>query len=119
MSIKNGKTWKTTAPDLKSANVYAVAIDPTEASKLAAGGWDTGIYTSNDSGVTWSKASGTLTSPNITSVVYDQNVDHRLWASTFEEGTFYSDDGGANWTNANIDGAYVFDLGFLPKGLNL
>lgn len=119
ISLNNGKTWKLTAPDLKSANVYAVAIDPTDASKLAAGGWDTGIYTSNDSGVTWSKAQGVLPSSNITSVVYDQTVDHRLWASTFEEGTFYSDDGGASWTNANIDGAYVFDLGFLPKGLNL
>lgn len=113
LSIDDGKTWKSTAPALISANVYGVAIDPFNADNMAAGGWDTGIYISGDRGKTWKKAEGILRSENITSVIYDANVPNRLWASTFEEGTYYTEDAGKTWTTANLDGAYVQDLGFI------
>ncbi|MDG2169336.1 MAG: hypothetical protein P8L44_15570 [Opitutales bacterium] len=119
ISKDDGESWEATAPALKDANVYGVAVDPHQDSNLAAGGWTTGVHLSNDSGKTWKQVSPEFPSANITSVVFDANVPHRLWASTFEEGTFYTDDMGANWTNADLDGAYVFDLGFLPKSVKL
>ncbi|MCB1120670.1 MAG: hypothetical protein KJT03_03910 [Verrucomicrobiae bacterium] len=115
VSTDDGKTWKATAPALKEANIYGVAIDPFEADNLAAGGWGTGVYLTEDRGKSWEKARGKLPSDNITSVLFDVNVSHRIWASTFEEGTYFSDDFGNSWTTAELDGAYVQDLGFLPQ----
>lgn len=115
ISHNDGRSWRPTAPEIKGANVYGVAIDPFDDSRMAAGGWATGVYLSENSGKTWKKAQGTMPSDNITALIFDVNTPHRLWVSTFEEGTFHSDDGGADWINANLDGAYVFDLGFLPR----
>ncbi|MCZ6675115.1 MAG: hypothetical protein O7C75_19450 [Verrucomicrobia bacterium] len=114
ISRDDGQSWKSSTSALKDANVYAVAIDPFDSSSLAAGGWSTGVYLSDNGGKSWMKAKGELPSPNITSMVFDANVPHRVWVSTFEEGTFYSDNAGSTWINADLDGAYVFDLGFLP-----
>ncbi len=113
------KTWQATAPALSNANVYGVAIDPYNSSHLAAGGWDAGVHLSSDGGKSWKLVSESFPSQNVTSVIFDDNVPGRLWASTFEEGTFYSDDKGSSWTNAQLDGAYVFDLGFMPKSVKL
>ncbi|MFP4281904.1 MAG: WD40/YVTN/BNR-like repeat-containing protein [Opitutales bacterium] len=116
LSRNNGRTWRATAPALAEANIYGVAIDPTDGSRLAAGGWGTGVHLSTDGGRSWARAEGTLPSSNLTAMTFDPRHPGRLWASTFEEGTFFSDDGGRNWTSAALDGAYVFDLGFLsPK----
>jgi len=115
ISLDDGHTWQSSAPPLKDDNVYAVAINPSDPSYLAAGGWSTGVYLSNNGGKSWMKADGDLPSPNITAMVFDANESQRVWVSTFEEGTFYSDDEGFTWANTNLDGAYVFDLGFLPN----
>ena len=114
LSTDDAKSWKPVAPALKDANVYGVAIDPFDENRLAAGGWGTGVHISDDQGKTWRQAASSLKSDNITSVIYDANIPHRLWASTFEEGSYYTDDGGQSWTSANLDGAYVQDIWFLP-----
>ena len=120
MSRDDGKTWTNTAAALREANVYGVAVDPHQSATLAAGGWTTGVHLSTDGGNSWKSISPSFPSQNITSVVFDANVAGRLWASTFEEGTFYSDDQGTTWNHAQqLDGAYVFDLGFLPTSLKL
>ncbi len=119
ISKDDGKSWTATAPSLNKANVYGVAVDPHNSTNLAGGGWTSGVHLTTDGGKTWRSVSKNLPSQNITSVVFDTSVSGRLWASTFEEGTFYTDDNGTNWTNAQLDGAYVFDLGFLPKAVKL
>lgn len=116
ISRDDAHSWEPAAPALAAANVYGVAIDPYEADHLAAGGWDSGVHVSRDGGRTWRPAAP-IPSLNITAMVFDDNTPHRLWASTFEEGTFYSDDHGQSWTTAHLDGAYVFDLGFLPAAV--
>ncbi|MEX0330479.1 MAG: WD40/YVTN/BNR-like repeat-containing protein [Puniceicoccaceae bacterium] len=113
ISHDDAVSWKAVAPALSEANVYGVAVDPHDSNHLAAGGWDTGIHLSSDGGITWQKATD-LVSPNVTAVCFDANVPGRLWASTFEEGTYFTDDMGKNWKSADLDGAYVFDIGFLP-----
>ncbi|MEX0324890.1 MAG: WD40/YVTN/BNR-like repeat-containing protein [Puniceicoccaceae bacterium] len=113
ISHDDAVSWKPVAPELSQANVYGVAVDPHDSTNLAAGGWDTGVHVSIDGGTTWQQAAD-LVSPHVTVVCFDANVPGRLWASTFEEGTYFSDDMGRTWTSADLDGAYVFDIGFLP-----
>jgi photosystem II stability/assembly factor-like uncharacterized protein len=114
VSRDDGRTWEAVADALNTANVYAVAIDPFSGSRMAAGGWGTGVHVSKDGGSSWQAVEGALPSPNVTAMVFDEMIAGRLWISTFEEGTFFSDDMGQSWQTANLDGAYVFDLGFLP-----
>ena len=113
ISRDDGATWQPSCPDLATANMYAVAVDPADAANLIVGGWGTGVYVSNNRGEDWKHTTGKLPSPNVTALLFDENHPGRLWASTFEEGTFYTDDSGSTWHSAHLDGAYVFDLGFL------
>jgi ligand-binding sensor domain-containing protein len=113
LSTDDGRTWRPTAPDLASANVYGVALDPADPARMAAGGWGTGVHVSTDGGSTWTRAPGELPSPNITAMIFDRWETGRLWVSTFEKGTFHSDDAGATWSDPTLVGAYVFDLGYL------
>jgi photosystem II stability/assembly factor-like uncharacterized protein len=114
ISHDDGHTWKAGDAGIDNANVYGVAIDPYNGMNMAAGGWTTGVHLSSDGGKSWHQAEGPLPSPNITSMVYDVNTPNRLWACTFEEGTYFTDDNGVTWTSAELDGAYVYDIGFLP-----
>lgn len=114
LSKDNGKTWSPTAPSLADKNVYAVAVDPDDASKLAAGGWGTGVWVSEDGGKSWSQRSAGLPSDNVTVMTFDGNKANRLYVSTFEEGTVYSDDMGLSWNDGGLHGAYVYDLGMVP-----
>jgi ligand-binding sensor domain-containing protein len=81
---------------------------------MAAGGWDSGVWVSEDGGETWIDRGVGLPSPNVTAVTFDPNVPDRLWVSTFEEGTYYSDDNGKIWVDGNLYGAYVLDLDSIP-----
>ena len=115
ISHDNGASWEAAAPALASANIYTVAAAPSDPRLLAAGGWETGVSISRDAGQTWSSHREGLPSPNVTAMIFDRYKPQRLWVSTFEEGTVYSDDFGQTWQDGNLFGAYVFDLGFLPK----
>jgi photosystem II stability/assembly factor-like uncharacterized protein len=114
LSSDDGASWQATAPALATANVYGVAVDPTDARRLAAGGWQTGVHLSTDGGVTWQARTEGLPSLNFLTLAYDPNVPGRLWASAFEEGTVYSDDDGLTWQDGGLYGALVNDFGFLP-----
>ncbi|MBD5777885.1 hypothetical protein IEN85_00060 [Pelagicoccus sp. NFK12] len=113
LSRNDGKTWSQTAPALANNNIYAVAVDPFDASRMAAGGWGTGVWVSNDGGETWRARGEGLPSQNVTSMVFDPQQKGRLWVSTFEEGTVHSDNLGRNWNEGGLMGAYVYDLGVI------
>ncbi|MEZ5413042.1 MAG: YCF48-related protein [Opitutaceae bacterium] len=110
-----GKTWAQTDPGSASANLYAAAIDPDDAARLAIGGWGAGVRVSADGGVNWTDRSAGLPVKNVFVVAFDPDVKGRLWASTFEEGTFYSDDLGLTWQDGGLYGAYGFDFVFVPS----
>lgn len=113
LSTNDGKTWTTTAPQMSEANIYAVALDPKDPSRLAVAGWGTGVWFSSDGGETWVDRGEGLPSQNITSMSFDPKDTRRLWVSTFEEGTVYSDNNGGDWVDGGLMGAYVFDLGVI------
>jgi photosystem II stability/assembly factor-like uncharacterized protein len=114
LSTDDGRTWRAVAPALATANVYGVTVDPTDARRLAAGGWQTGVHLSTDGGATWHHRTAGLPSLNFLALAYDPVTPGRLWASAFEEGTVYSDDDGVTWHDGGLYGALVNDLGFLP-----
>jgi len=114
LSTDDGASWRLTAPDVASANLYACAVDPHDANNLAVGGWDVGVVTSNDGGATWQNRAAGLPSPNVLTLVYDPHHAGRVWAASFEEGIVFSDDAGATWQDGGLDGSLTNDLGFLP-----
>ena len=81
---------------------------------MAAGGWDAGVWISDDGGKTWRDRSAGLPSKNVTAMAYDPIRTDRLWVSTFEEGTYFSDELGATWKDGNLYGAYVLDMDVIP-----
>ncbi|MCH6258711.1 hypothetical protein MLD52_19280 [Puniceicoccaceae bacterium K14] len=111
LSKDDGKSWSKTAPELGNANIYAVAMDSSDESRLAVAGWGTGVWISIDGGASWIDRGAGLPSKNVTAMIYDPNQSNRLWVSTFEEGTLYSDNEGKDWHDGGLKGAYVFDLG--------
>lgn len=111
LSTNDGKAWQQTAPALAQNNIYAVAVDPFNASNMAAAGWGTGVWVSSNGGESWTFRGDGLPSQNITSMTFDPKHEGRLWVSTFEEGTSYSDDLGKDWSEGGLMGAYVYDLG--------
>lgn len=114
LSTDNGASWNRTAPAVASANLYACAVDPLDADRLAVGGWAVGVWTSVDGGVTWQNRAGGLPSPNVLTLTYDPHHPGRIWAASFEEGVAFSDNAGVTWNGGGLDGSLTNDLGFLP-----
>jgi photosystem II stability/assembly factor-like uncharacterized protein len=109
-----GRSWTQTDPGSAQGDLYATALDPHDADRMALGGWGVGVRVSADGGQTWADRSAGLPVKNIFVVAFDPDVKGRLWASTFEEGTFFSDDLGATWQNGGLYGAYAFNFIFVP-----
>ncbi len=122
LSTDGGQQWQPTAPATATANVYAVAVDPTDARRLAVGGWAIGVLVSSDGGATWQPRADGLPSTNVLTLAFDPAHPGRLWAGTFEEGVVWTDltapdadaPSGTTWQDGGIDGALTNDLGFLP-----
>ena len=114
LSHDGGKSWSQSDPASATANLYAVAISPHDATKLAVAGWGVGVRVSTDSGKTWVDRSSGLPVKNVFVLAFDPERTERLWASTLEEGAFYSDDLGATWHDGGLYGSYGTDLVFLP-----
>jgi ligand-binding sensor domain-containing protein len=114
LSNDSGHAWAPTAPAVAEANLYAAAVDPTNAQNLAVGGWNTGVHTSIDGGKTWQHRPVGLPSENVLTLAYDPSHEGRLWVGTFEEGTAWTDDAGQTWHDGGLDGSLTNDLGFLP-----
>lgn len=114
ISHDSGRSWSQVDEASAHANLYTVALDGSDASRLALGGWGVGVRVSTDGGRTWTDRSAGLPVKNTFVVTFDPDVAGRLWASTFEEGTFYSDDLGATWRNGGLYGAYAFNFIFVP-----
>lgn len=116
LSSDNGETWAPSLPEAAERNVYAVTRDPANPDLLVAGGWDMGVWVSHDGGASWTSRGAGLPVDDVTAVAVEPAPKaSRLWVSTFEAGTFYSDDFGRSWVDAELPGAYVFDLRFLAK----
>lgn len=113
LSTDSGESWNATAPAVAEANVYACAVDPSNAQNLAVGGWETGVHTSTDGGKSWQHRPAGLPTQNVLTLTYNPSSG-RLWVGTFEEGTAWSEDAGQSWNPGGLEGSLTNDLGFLP-----
>ncbi len=113
LSNDGGRTWSPGPDAIAGNSVHGVAIDPTDASRMAAVGWGTGVVVTEDGGRTWTRHGDTLPVDNFYETVFDANDSGRLWVATLEEGVFYSDDLGRTWTSAGLYGTLVFDMVFV------
>jgi hypothetical protein len=112
LSHDRGSHWTAVDPGTASANLYAAALHPHDASRMAIGGWETGVRVSADGGATWSDRSTGLPNRRVFVLAFDPTQKNRLWASTFEEGSYYSDDLGQTWQDGGLYGAYGADFVF-------
>jgi photosystem II stability/assembly factor-like uncharacterized protein len=84
---------------LYGGEVYSLAMDPVDSSRLYAGTWG-GVYRSVDSGKTWTPALSGPTDLYVFSIAVDSITPAILYAGT-ENGVFRSADGGTTWANAS------------------
>jgi photosystem II stability/assembly factor-like uncharacterized protein len=91
-STDGGATWTQTG--LTSTTVYALLVDPANASTVYAGTTN-GIHKSTNAGATWSPVNNGITGTFVYSIVASGGA---LFASEINNGVYKSTDGGASWT---------------------
>ena len=112
LSDDGGRTWRVADAVPDEHSVLAVAVDPFDATTMAAGGWG-GVFLSTDGGRRWDRRTEGLPVSETYEVVFDANEPGRLWAAPVESGMYYSDDAGTTWQYAGLNGALVFDMTFI------
>lgn len=115
LSGDNAATWQQVQGAIARQDIHAVAIDPFDAERMVAVGWDTGVLLSTDGGQTWARRGDTLPTPRFYEAIFDANEPGRIWAATLERGIFHSDDDGQTWTYAGMNGTMVFDLLYIGE----
>ncbi len=102
LSQDRGTNWSRAGNALAGVDIVAVATDPRQASRLFAGGSDSGVWRSSDSGATWVRINDGLADLRIRDLAVDGSVAGRVWAGT-EDGIFVSNDHGASWSRADLE----------------
>jgi hypothetical protein len=95
-------------------DLYSISFDPTNARRIALGGWGPGVAISEDGGQTWQERNQGLPRPDVWSVIFDPNHAGRIYASVQEEGLFVSDDAGLHWRGAGLEGSVAWRMKFVP-----
>ncbi|MCF7689482.1 MAG: hypothetical protein K9M98_10600 [Cephaloticoccus sp.] len=116
MSHDRGLTWQQISGLSTENPVYNVTFDPTNAERMAVGGWTEGIWTSEDGGKTWTARNAGLPGHHrVWRVGVDPNTG-RLYASVFKETLYYSDDFGRTWqADPKLEGSLVNFFISLPS----
>lgn len=101
------------------ANIYALAVAPSDPNVLYAGGEAGGVFMSTDKGLSWNFASGNASMVSITSLAVDP-VDP-LHVLAADGNTIYqTHDGGQQWEIIREEaGLGVNDLAFHPSDVRL
>lgn len=110
-SKDGGRTWEVKT----SGRFYSVDIDPTNSNRMAAVGFDTGIWVSENGGTSWRRTGQPNSMNNFYEVKFDRNNPQRFIVSTNEKGIYSTDDFGQTWKRLGVQGAFVFDMVFVPK----
>ena len=110
VSRDGGRTWTPASEALADHSIHALSIDPINAERMVAVGWDTGVAVTDDGGRTWAMRGDALPVDDFYEVIFDANVPGRIWAATLEEGVYTSDDLGRTWDLAGLYGTLVFDM---------
>lgn len=113
-STDAGASWQTVAPAFRTTSFMNVAVNPTDARRVAGASWGQGVVISTNGGRTWTSRTAGLPVRNIYAVIYDPRGRNRLFAATMEGGIYTSDNDGRTWRYAGMNGTMVFDFTFIP-----
>jgi photosystem II stability/assembly factor-like uncharacterized protein len=103
-STDGGLNWTTISPNF--SNIFALAIDPTNASVIYAGVYG-GIYKTKNGGTSWTELTNTIQSSGSTvdAIAIDPSNPATIYAGTGgaigNGGVYKSTDSGAHWTLMN------------------
>ncbi len=109
LSSDNGSTWSSAPGKISSETIYAVAIDMNNPNVMAAAGFHTGVYFSENGGRDW-KRKMIFTISDVHALVFDPAVSGRIWAGTVGDGVVYSDDLGQTWQRAGLAGGEIWSF---------
>jgi photosystem II stability/assembly factor-like uncharacterized protein len=114
-STDGGASWQDLWPDMYSAEVYALLVDPRDPQQVYAG-TDIGLLKSADGGATWFAlgAANRIMFP----VAMDPQNAGTIYAGSLNHGIFKSTDGGMSWAalpNAGVEGGIATALAVDPQ----
>lgn len=127
ISRNGGATFRNSTGAINNEELYGVALDPSDAGRMAVAGFEAGVRVSADGGETWTNRSQGLPlctaltvvtnppanpGPCAYEVVFDPQRPGTLIAATVESGIFESTDTGRTWRYIGMDGSVVYDLVF-------
>jgi len=115
-STNKGTSWTPLSDNFSNMKVYAVAIDPINATNYYWGSSNGVIYKSINSGITWSQV-GSLGGGNVNKIIIDATNTSKMYATSFGNGIFKSVDAGVNWTKVTNDYSGL-DVVFKPGDYN-
>ena len=113
LSQDGGATWMPRSTGLLADDVYALAVDPSNAQVVVAG-TEVGAFTTTNGGMSWQAASEGLTGRS----VHALTVVDTTWIAGGDTGAFRSTDGGQSWAPANqgLLGTQVHALALAGNG---
>lgn len=111
-TVDDGRTWKASR-DLAHASIYALRAS-TDGKDLYAGGWQTGLWRSENGGATWSHVWSDPACEAVYSIHVDPADPGHLLVGSAGAGVFESHDRGVSWKHAGLSGAQVKQIESYP-----
>ncbi len=113
-SLNAGASWFLPDPDIPSAKVFNIAIDPTHSDTVYLATFDRGIMKTVDGGLTWLPSG--LQDDQIYNVTINPNSSENIFSGTYGDGLYRSLDAGTSWlpSNSGIDNAMATSVVHSP-----
>ncbi|MFI5355981.1 MAG: hypothetical protein ACHQ4G_01460 [Opitutales bacterium] len=113
-STDGGATWRQLAGVPSVHTLYNVTYDPHHPRRLAIGGWDAGVLTSEDGGQTWVDRTAGLPAPHHVWRVGIDPASGLLYASVVKQTLYTSADFGRTWQRGPFEDSVINDFISLP-----
>jgi len=114
-SNDGGLTWTKVDAVPSTHTFFNIAFDPTNAQRIAVGGWMLGLFTSEDGGVTWTERNAGLPeSHRVWRTAVDPDTG-RLYAAVDNEALYVSDDFGRTWQIGGMEKSRIQSFAFVAR----
>lgn len=117
-TLDGGATWTVLTDDLSTLLVYALTIDPTNASIYYWGSSSGTIFRSTDAGATWTLLADTGNG-NVNKILIDPTNTNKMYCSVEGGGIYKSIDAGVNWDRIDSSATNGYDVEFKPGDTNV
>lgn len=97
-----GITWSGLSADIRNGAVAAIAVNPSDSSRLLSFSEQLGLAMSEDKGVTWKSIKADFADEAILFITYDRKQPNIVYSLTHKNSLYRSVDGGKVWNKINI-----------------